>query len=168
MFWKIFALALVAVERSSGQGTMPMMRFGCSQLVIDRLDPLVNPGAVPSPHLHQIVGGNSFNASMDPATHDLVTKSTCTSCTFTEDFSNYWTAVLFFRARNGTFKRVPQSQEENLKGNGGITVYYVCCPYPSLVRVPLQSIWPYEKNTFLTPHIFLALLEGIYSPKYGG
>lgn len=126
MLWKTLALALVAVERSSGQGMMPMMRFGCSQLVIDRVDPLVNPGAVPSPHLHQIVGGNSFNASMDPATHDLVTESTCTSCTFTEDFSNYWTAVLFFRARNGTFKRVPQAQEENLRGNGGITVYYVC------------------------------------------
>ncbi|KXX79512.1 hypothetical protein MMYC01_205215 [Madurella mycetomatis] len=125
MLWKTLALALVAVERSSGQGIMPMMRFGCSQLVVDRLDPLVNPGAVPSPHLHQIVGGNSFNASMDPATHDLVTESTCTSCTFTEDFSNYWTAVLFFRARNGTFKRVPQAQEENLRGNGGITVYYI-------------------------------------------
>jgi len=102
-----------------------MMRFQCSQLVIDRLDPLVNPGSVPSPHLHQIVGGNSFNASMDPATHDLPTASTCTTCTFTEDFSNYWTAVLYFRARNGTFKRVPQLPNQGLRGNGGITVYYI-------------------------------------------
>jgi len=101
------------------------MRFSCSQLVVDRIDPLVNPGQIPSPHLHQIVGGNSFNASMDPATHDLPTKSTCTSCTFSEDFSNYWTAVLFFRAANGTLKRVPQHQEEGLRGNGGITVYYI-------------------------------------------
>jgi len=102
-----------------------MMRFECSQLVVDRLDPLVNPGSVPSAHLHQIVGGNSFNASMDPTTHDLPTTSTCTSCTFSEDFSNYWTAVLFFRARNGTFLRVPQFVSEGLKGNGGITVYYI-------------------------------------------
>lgn len=102
-----------------------MMRFECSQLVIDRIDPLVNPGSVPSPHLHQIVGGNSFNASMDPKTHDLPTASTCTSCTFSEDFSNYWTAVLYFRARNGTFKRVPQFVSEGLRGNGGITVYYI-------------------------------------------
>lgn len=25
-----------------------------------------------------------------------------------EDFSNYWTANLYFKARNGTYKRVPQ------------------------------------------------------------
>lgn len=103
----------------------PMLRFQCSQLVVERLDPLVNPGLTPSAHLHQIVGGNSFTASMDPATHDLVTKSSCTSCTFTEDFSNYWTAVLYFRARNGTYKRVRQLPNEGLKGNGGITVYYI-------------------------------------------
>jgi hypothetical protein len=124
MQWKTFALALL-VKYGSTQGSMPMMRFECSQLVVERLDPLVNPGSVPSPHLHQIVGGNSFNASMDPKTHDLPTASTCTSCTFSEDFSNYWTAVLYFRARNGTFKRVPQSVSEGLKGIGGITVYYI-------------------------------------------
>ncbi|KAF2750579.1 hypothetical protein M011DRAFT_174794 [Sporormia fimetaria CBS 119925] len=100
----------------------PMMRFQCSQLVIDRIDPLVNPGSVPSPHLHQIVGGNSFRPLM---THDLPASSTCTTCTFSEDFSNYWTAVLYFRARNGTFMRVPQVQEIALPGNGGITVYYI-------------------------------------------
>jgi hypothetical protein len=80
---------------------------------------------IPSPHLHQVVGGNSFNASMDPKTHDLPTESTCTSCTFSEDFSNYWTAVLYFRARNGTYKRVPQFVSEGLRGTGGITVYYI-------------------------------------------
>lgn len=25
-----------------------------------------------------------------------------------EDFSNYWTANLYFKARNGSYKRVPQ------------------------------------------------------------
>jgi hypothetical protein len=124
MQWKTLALTLL-VEYGFGQGTAPMMRFECSQLVVERLDPLVNPGSVPSPHLHQIVGGNSFNPSMDPKTHDLPTASTCTSCTFSEDFSNYWTAVLYFRARNGTFKRVPQSVSEGLRGIGGITVYYI-------------------------------------------
>ncbi|KAK7755511.1 hypothetical protein SLS62_002443 [Diatrype stigma] len=124
MQWKALALALL-VKHGSGQGMMEMMRFGCSQLVVDRLDPLVNPGSIPSPHLHQIVGGNSFNASMDPASHDLPAESTCTSCTFSEDFSNYWTAVLYFRARNGTYKRVPQFASEGLKANGGITVYYI-------------------------------------------
>src|SRR4051812_27773375 len=78
MQWKALALALL-MERVSAQG---MLRFSCSQLTIDRVDPLVNPGAIPSPHLHQIVGGNSFNATMDPANHDLAADSTCTSCTF--------------------------------------------------------------------------------------
>ncbi|KAF2713798.1 hypothetical protein K504DRAFT_498587 [Pleomassaria siparia CBS 279.74] len=124
MRWKTLALALL-VEHGLGQGSFPMLRFECSQLVVERLDPLVNPGFAPSPHLHQIVGGNSFNVSMDPKTHDLPTASSCTSCTFSEDFSNYWTAVLYFRARNGTFKRVPQSVSEGLHGTGGITVYYI-------------------------------------------
>ncbi|KAI2603053.1 uncharacterized protein GGS25DRAFT_528035 [Hypoxylon fragiforme] len=127
MQWKALALFLL-MERGYSQGAMPMMRFSCSQLVVDRLDPLVTPGSIPSPHLHQIVGGNSFNASMDPATHDLPSQSTCTSCTFSEDFSNYWTAVLYFRARNGTYRRVPQFASEGLRADGGITVYYIPTP----------------------------------------
>ncbi|KAK3361418.1 hypothetical protein B0T24DRAFT_539146 [Lasiosphaeria ovina] len=102
-----------------------MIRFGCSQLLIGRLDPLVNPGIPMSPHVHQIVGGNSFNVSMDPATHDLVKDSSCTSCTFSEDFSNYWTAVMYFRARNGTYKRVRQFPNAGLRTDGGVTVYYI-------------------------------------------
>ncbi|TFK20574.1 hypothetical protein FA15DRAFT_599492 [Coprinopsis marcescibilis] len=35
---------------------LALLRFPCSQLVAERLDPLVTPGLV-SPHLHQIVGG---------------------------------------------------------------------------------------------------------------
>jgi hypothetical protein len=124
MHWTTVALALL-VKHGCGQGMVPMMRFSCSQLVVDRIDPLVNPGSVPSPHLHQIVGGNSFRPDMNPATHDLPGISTCTTCTFSEDFSNYWTAVLFFRARNGTYMRVPQLQEIGLPGKGGITVYYI-------------------------------------------
>jgi hypothetical protein len=38
-----------------------LLRFGCSQLVVERLDPLVTPGLNPSPHLHQIIGGVSPN-----------------------------------------------------------------------------------------------------------
>ncbi|KAK3320303.1 hypothetical protein B0T19DRAFT_361648 [Cercophora scortea] len=102
-----------------------MIRFGCSQLVIARVDPLVNPGLDQSPHVHQIVGGNSFNVSMDPTSHDLVKDSTCTSCTFSEDFSNYWTAVMYYKARNGTYKRVRQFPNGGLRTDGGVTVYYI-------------------------------------------
>ncbi|KAK3323881.1 hypothetical protein B0T19DRAFT_486166 [Cercophora scortea] len=128
MQWKALSLALaLLVKHCHGQNRpgYEMLRFACSKLVIDRIDPLVTPGTVPSPHLHQIVGGNSFNATMDPKTHDLPTESTCTSCTFSEDFSNYWTAVLYFRARNGSMRRVPQGVSEALHADGGITVYYI-------------------------------------------
>ncbi|KAF2459405.1 hypothetical protein BDY21DRAFT_338170 [Lineolata rhizophorae] len=119
MQWsKLIALALIAPSVNA------LLRFSCSQLVVERLDPLVAPGVSPSSHLHQIIGGNSFNASMDPA-NDIPGESTCTTCTFTEDFSNYWTAVLFFRARNGTFHRVPQRANQGFEqANGGMTVYY--------------------------------------------
>ncbi|KJR83687.1 uncharacterized protein SPSK_00155 [Sporothrix schenckii 1099-18] len=117
--------ALVGLVTLPAASAQQMMRFSCSQLVVDRLDPLVNPGDLASPHMHQIGGGNSFNASMDPATHDPVRDSTCTSCTFSEDFSNYWTANLYFRARNGTFKRVPQMANQGLRADGGLTVYYI-------------------------------------------
>lgn len=89
-----------------GNNGFTMLRFGCSQLTIDRIDPLVNPGRAPSPHVHQIVGGNAFNTTM--AVEDISKKSTCTTCSYSEDHSNYWTANLYFRARNGTYKRVPQ------------------------------------------------------------
>src|ERR1700761_2172076 len=119
MQWKGLAPALL-VRHGGGQRSIPMLRLSCSPPRVAPPDPLVNPGMIPSAHLHQIVGGNSFNASMDPTTHDLPSNSTCTSCTFSEDFSNYWTAVLYFRARNGTFKRVPQMASEGLVANGGI------------------------------------------------
>ena len=102
-----------------------LMRFGCSQLVFDRIDPLVNPGSLPSPHLHQVIGGNSFNASMTPGELDPAQHSTCTSCTYSEDFSNYWTANVYFKARNGSYKRVPQFANLGLNVQGGMTVYYI-------------------------------------------
>lgn len=107
-----------------------MLRFGCSKVVIDRLDPLVNPGSIPSPHMHQIVGGNAFNASM--TTGDVAKGASCTTCAFSKDFSNYWTANLYFKARNGTYKRVQQTaharqfnDDFSTKIDGGILVYYV-------------------------------------------
>lgn len=117
------ALSAPAVEER--QYNAALMRFECSKLTIERLDPLVQPGSVPSAHVHQIAGGNSFNATMTPGTYDPSALSTCTSCTYADDFSNYWTASLYFRARNGTFKRVPQLTNLGLRGkNGGLTVYY--------------------------------------------
>ncbi|KAF9522009.1 hypothetical protein CPB83DRAFT_151407 [Crepidotus variabilis] len=119
MQWgSLVALALVAPYASA------LLRFPCSQLVTQRFDPLVTPGVV-SPHVHQIIGGNAFNISMDPSL-DLPALSTCTTCKFKEDFSNYWTAVLFFKHPNGSFIRVPQMANQAVGSpNGGMTVYYI-------------------------------------------
>ena len=114
--------------------TAAMLRFACSQLTIDRIDPLVEPGNTPSGHLHQIVGGNSFNVSMEPVNYDPAKISTCTTCEFVDDFSNYWTANLYFRARNGSFKRVGQAENLYLNQTGGFTVYYIP-PYDGKTNV---------------------------------
>ncbi|KAK3688900.1 hypothetical protein B0T22DRAFT_426911 [Podospora appendiculata] len=107
-----------------GPGDFSLIRFGCSQVVIDRIDPLVNPGVNPSPHVHQVVGGNAFNVSI-PST-DVSDLASCTTCTFAEDLSNYWTANIYFKARNGSYKRVPQMPNRFFDGEqGGMTVYYV-------------------------------------------
>jgi hypothetical protein len=80
-------LGAFALAGAAGAQQAHMLRFGCSQLVVERLDPLVNPGMVGTPHVHQIIGGNSFRANMTPVEYDLPSHSTCTSCTFSEDFS---------------------------------------------------------------------------------
>ena len=135
MYWpNVYVLAIVVLPLASAQTSAKMLRFACSQLVVERLDPLVNPGQIGTPHTHQIVGGNSFNATMTPISYDLPTESTCTSCTFSEDFSNYWTAALYYRARNGTFKRVQQFENGGLVQKGGITVYYIP-PYDGVTKV---------------------------------
>jgi len=110
----LFALAALAQAQIDPENTpgfpsasgSTMIRFGCHQIAIDRIDPLVDPGVVPSPHMHQIVGGNAFQPLMPSA--DIGELANCTTCSFSEDFSNYWTANVYFRARNGTYKRVPQ------------------------------------------------------------
>jgi hypothetical protein len=90
MLWaSLLAFAALAESRPwyeriyKRQGGTTMLRFGCAQVVIDRLDPLVNPGSVPSPHQHQIVGGNGFNASM--TTGDVSGTASCTTCAFSKD-----------------------------------------------------------------------------------
>ncbi|KAK3214047.1 hypothetical protein GRF29_28g1834548 [Pseudopithomyces chartarum] len=129
----LFAAGAVALpkaleSRQGGQNTM--LRFGCSEVIIDRIDPLVNPGLAPSPHMHQVVGGNAFNTTMQST--DISKLATCTTCGYSEDLSNYWTANLYFKAKNGTYKRVPQVPNRDLfndkytgKTKGGFVVYYV-------------------------------------------
>lgn len=57
MLFKPFLL-VAATSIATVTAQFETLRFPCSQLVTERLDPLVTPGQV-SPHLHQIVGGVS-------------------------------------------------------------------------------------------------------------
>ncbi|KAF2867442.1 hypothetical protein BDV95DRAFT_610834 [Massariosphaeria phaeospora] len=103
------------------------LRFPCSTLTFQRLDPVVQPGSLPASHVHHIVGGNAFNATMEG---DVGERASCTTCQMSEDFSNYWTATLYFKhPTNGSYQRVPVVPVQPLLGNsngaqGGITVYY--------------------------------------------
>jgi len=58
---------------------------------------------------------------------DIADAASCTTCSFAEDFSNYWTANMYFRnPKNGTYKRVKQIPNRFINGaNAGITVYYI-------------------------------------------
>ncbi|RYO84906.1 hypothetical protein DL766_001057 [Monosporascus sp. MC13-8B] len=100
------------------------LRFGCSSLTTQRIDPVVEPGNIPSAHVHHIIGGNAFNATM---TGDVGARATCTTCEMSEDFSNYWTAVLYFKHPvNGSYHRVPVVNNAALAPGtiGGMTIYY--------------------------------------------
>ncbi|KAJ3524645.1 hypothetical protein NMY22_g10906 [Coprinellus aureogranulatus] len=123
LLWRFgIFVAPAAVQLVSAQ--FRTLRFPCSQLVTERFDPLVTPGQV-SPHLHQVVGGNAFNITMD-SNDDYSSIATCTTCRFKEDNSNYWTMVMYFKHRNGSFIRVPQIANENTGApDGGMTIYYI-------------------------------------------
>jgi hypothetical protein len=113
-------LALIALVQAG-------LRFPCSTLTVQRLDPVVQPGINPSNHVHHIVGGNAFNMTM---TGDVGARGTCTTCQMAEDFSNYWTAVMYFKhPTNGSYHRVANTPVQPLLGGsqgaqGGLTVYY--------------------------------------------
>ena len=84
MLWSALLFAATA-QGQFGQG-LNHLRFGCSQLTIERLDPLVNPGMIGTPHTHQIIGGNAFNATI--ASTDVSKLATCTTCGPADDLSN--------------------------------------------------------------------------------
>ncbi|KAH8201372.1 hypothetical protein TruAng_004455 [Truncatella angustata] len=142
----LFALSLVAPSQAG-------LRFGCSTLSIQRLDPVVEPGNVPSGHVHQIVGGNAFNATMQG---DIGEKGTCTTCPFTEDFSNYWTAVLYFKHQNGSYHRVPIYPNAVIGDGitsiqGGMTIYYTQLDFNGNGDQKITSFQPGFRMTVGSP-----------------
>jgi len=78
---------------------------------------------------------------MDPS-KPPPSQATCTTCTFADDFSNYWTAVLYFRARNGSYHRVPQKANVGFEGarGGGMSIYYI--PYIGNTKMSVTAFRP--------------------------
>jgi len=144
------ALALTAL---SVPGVHAGLRFGCSSLITTRLDPVVEPGNRPSAHVHHIVGGNAFNATMEG---DVGERGTCTTCEMSEDFSNYWTAVLYFKhPTNGSYKRVPVVNNAALASGttGGMTIYYTPFDFnkDNLKTQPITAFKPVSSCSFSSP-----------------
>lgn len=89
-------LALVALAALSTP-TAAFFRLPCgAPIVVQRADPIVNPGAL-SGHVHTIMGGNGFGFEMD---YKSTQKSTCSSCIVTQDMSNYWVPTLYYKVSN--------------------------------------------------------------------
>ncbi|KAK5655212.1 hypothetical protein OQA88_6111 [Cercophora sp. LCS_1] len=142
-------MKLLSVTAAFAVPSYAYLRFGCATLSVQRLDPVVEPGKIPSAHVHQIVGGNAFNATMEG---DIGEKATCTTCSFSEDFSNYWTAVLYFKARNGSYKRVPQYPNALLGDlTGGMTVYYLQEDFNSNGKNKITAFKPGFRMTVGSP-----------------
>ncbi|KAK3378962.1 hypothetical protein B0T24DRAFT_663249 [Lasiosphaeria ovina] len=138
--------------------TQAGLRFPCSTLTNQRLDPAAQPGALPSAHLHMIVGGNAFNATMEG---DVASRATCTTCQMAEDFSNYWVAHMYFKdPKNGTYHRVmPQPVQPLLGGSngaqGGLTIYYTQFDLSkdNLKQQPIKAFPPGFRMTVGSPTV---------------
>jgi hypothetical protein len=119
MFSKVVTAGLAALIATPASA---FIRFSCANnLVEERADPIVFPGAVAS-HAHKIVGGNGFGFNM---TYDQARGSQCSSCPIKQDLSNYWTPKLYFQNADGTFQSVPTVGDNAQDLNGGQTVYYL-------------------------------------------
>ncbi|ORY92817.1 hypothetical protein BCR35DRAFT_349137 [Leucosporidium creatinivorum] len=89
-------------------------RMPCNKpLIVERADPIVNPGKI-SGHVHTVSGGSNFDLS---STFETLRESTCTSCLVKQDMSAYWTPQMYFQWANGSFTDVEQT-------SGGI-IYYL-------------------------------------------
>ncbi|MCJ1301860.1 hypothetical protein MMC08_004661 [Hypocenomyce scalaris] len=97
------SLALLAAPAIAQPGAYFVMGTG-APIVLERIDPVMSPGQVAN-HVHSVVGGNGFAATMDFAQTQT---STCATVPVVPDKSNYWMPNLYFHASNGSFIRVPE------------------------------------------------------------
>jgi hypothetical protein len=73
---------------------------------IQRIDPLVEHGNVPSAHLHQIVGGNVFAPVMNSSTMDISDKGWLHGVLLLRRPYQLLDRRIYFKARNEAYKLV--------------------------------------------------------------
>lgn len=64
----------------------------CSPLTIQRRDPIVSPNQDLSDHVHAVIGGTAFDASLTP---ERALQSVATTCDKELDHSDYWVPQLY-------------------------------------------------------------------------
>jgi Domain of unknown function (DUF1996) len=115
MFSKLAPLALLgslAAAQSSPYSGLYFIQDTGAPLVVDRLDPIMMPGANPGNHLHSIVGPNTFSADV---TYDQLQQANCSTVFVKPDKSVYWLPELFFQhPQNKSFMRVPERPEHKI------------------------------------------------------
>jgi len=103
-FWLVATILLNGVDA--------YWRMPCGVIQTGRLDPIINPGAISS-HVHKISGPPNINLS---SSYDTLQHNGCTSCNIQADKSAYWTPLLYYKHKNGSFEEVPAD---------GMVVYYL-------------------------------------------
>ncbi|KAK5193940.1 hypothetical protein LTR99_005830 [Exophiala xenobiotica] len=87
-------------------------RMNCGIAQVGRIDPILSPNAI-SGHTHLLSGAINVNTTSN---FDSLSAASCTTCSIQKDLSAYWTPLLYYQYKNGSFIDVP---------NQGTVVYYL-------------------------------------------
>ncbi|KIY33783.1 WSC domain-containing protein [Cryptococcus gattii E566] len=99
----LYALAALAMSGISLGAPDHWILTHAQTLLLGRVDPIVNPGAISS-HVHNVVGASNFNWSPNTPSEQL--DAACSSVIVADDKSNYWAPELYYQHVNGTFSPI--------------------------------------------------------------
>ncbi|KAF8530086.1 hypothetical protein BU17DRAFT_12095, partial [Hysterangium stoloniferum] len=98
-------------------------------IVMERIDPIVNPNGIAT-HAHIVGGGGNFGPVLST---EILRQSKCTSTPISEDKSSYWTDTMYFQWKNGSFT--------SLDG-GFLYVYYATYSIKKSLRYHSDYLYP--------------------------
>ncbi|ODO08406.1 hypothetical protein L198_00135 [Cryptococcus wingfieldii CBS 7118] len=110
-------------------------------IVVTRLDPIVNPGAIGS-HMHRVHGSSYFTQNLTTAT-EMQELANCTTTIVQDDLSAYWVSALYYRYSNGSLVSVPLDRTSLYyfqKAPTGETIY----PFPDNYNIVAGN--PYRRS----------------------